>query len=146
MGLECELKTFSESLYIIYYIILLLPQQTPGRCQNVLRQRGRTNPGGGKLEGLQPGQGWDAPAARRGTQGLSWTVFCRAVGTGILNHWSHGQGPANHRGPWPSRAARARLCRRSHLEWNSSKSFLWVIIKMCYHIINTKQWQRYPFH
>lgn len=40
----------------------------------------------------------------------------------------------------------AQLGRRLHLEWNSSKSFLWVIIKTCYHIINTKQWQWYPFH
>lgn len=91
MGLKCELKSFSESLYIIFYIIPSLPQRTPGCCQNVERQ---SKPGGGKWEGLQPGQGWEAPAARKGHTGAVLDSVCRAVGAGILNHCSHGQGSA----------------------------------------------------
>lgn len=57
MGLKCELKTFPESLYIIYYIILLLPQQTAGCCQNVLGQRGRVTLEVANWRGCSQGRG-----------------------------------------------------------------------------------------
>lgn len=66
------------------------------KCAQAERQ---SNPRSGKLEGLQPGQGWDAPAVRKGHTGAVWDSVLQSCGNRDIKSLQPCSGPSKPQGP-----------------------------------------------
>lgn len=96
-------QVWAEDLFCItLYYLLYHPFTSPAniwmlpKCARVERQ---SNPGGGKLEGLQPGQGWDAPAVRKGHPGAVLASVLQSCGNRDVKSLQPWSGPSKAQGP-----------------------------------------------
>lgn len=96
-------QVWAEDLsWITLYYLLYHPFTSPAnswmlpKCAQAERQ---SNLGGGKLEGLQPGQGWDAPAARKGHTGAVLDSALQSCGNRDIKSLQPWSGPSKPQGP-----------------------------------------------